>query len=116
MAVKANFLGLPVELREQVYRYYFRVGGYAYDADSDCLKTVVDNRPIDLALLYTCRTVANEARHLPLSLNAIKFTTLYRRDLNKLAGCFNFVSGLYHHIEEDFVLLLGSFLTPEMHA
>ncbi|KAJ4138698.1 hypothetical protein NW768_002556 [Fusarium equiseti] len=117
MAVKANLLSIPAELREQILHHYFRVdGGYAYDGDSDCLKTAVGNRPIDLALLYTCRTVANEARHLPLSLNTIKFTTLYRRDLNNLAGCFNFVSGLYHHIEADLVVLLAKFLTPEMRA
>ncbi|RFN40261.1 hypothetical protein FIE12Z_13066 [Fusarium flagelliforme] len=89
MAVKANFLSLPAELRNQIYHLYFRVGGYAYDVDSDCLKTAANNRPIDLALLYTCRTVANEAIRLPLLLNSIKFTTLYRRDLNSLAGCFS---------------------------
>ena len=115
MAVKANLLSIPAEVREQILHHYFRVdGGYVYDGDSDCLKTAVGNHSIDLALLFTCRTVANEARHLPLSLNTIKFTTLYRRDLNKLAGCFNFVSGLYHHIQADLVVLLAKFLTPEM--
>ena len=93
MAVKANLLSIPAEVREQILHHYFRVdGGYIYDGDSDCLKTAVGNHPIDLALLYTCRTVANEARHLPLSLNAIKFITLHRHDLNKLAGCFNYLS------------------------
>ncbi|KAH7183540.1 uncharacterized protein B0J16DRAFT_401979 [Fusarium flagelliforme] len=116
MAVKANFLSLPAELRDQIYHLYFRVGGYAYDADSDCLKTAADNRPIDLALLYTCRTIANEAIHLPLLLNSIKFTTLYRRDLNNLAGCFSMVSGLYHHLQADFVLQPAHVLTPEMRA
>ncbi|KAI1069037.1 hypothetical protein LB507_006057 [Fusarium sp. FIESC RH6] len=116
MAVEANFLSLPAELRNQIYHLYFRVGGYTYDADSDCLKTTADNRPIDLALLYTCRTVANEAIHFPLFLNSIKFTTLYRRDLNNLAGCFNMVSGLYHHLQADFLLQLAHVLTPEMRA
>lgn len=117
MAVKANLLSIPAEVREEILHHYFRVdGGYIYDGDSDCLKTAVGNHPIDLALLYTCRTVANEARHLPLSLNAIKFTTLYRRDLNKLAGCFNYLSGLYNYLEADLVVALAKFLTPEIRA
>ncbi|RGP75364.1 hypothetical protein FLONG3_5754 [Fusarium longipes] len=116
MAKKADLVSLPAEVREQILFYYFRVdGGYAYDADSDKLKTA-DNRPIDLSLLYTCRLIAAEARHLPLSLNAIKFTTLYRRDLSSLAGCFNLVSGTYHSLESDLTLRLANSMTPEIHA
>jgi hypothetical protein len=116
MAQKANFLSLPVELREQIFHYLFRTdGGYVYDAELDKLKRA-DNRPIELSLLYTCRTIANEARHIPLSLNTIKFTTFYRREWSSLAGCFNVVSATYHHLESDLTLLLAKVMTPEIHA
>lgn len=62
MVAKANLLSLPLELREQMLYHYFKVdGGYVYDAESDTLKTA-GNRPIDLNLLYTCRTIAREAK------------------------------------------------------
>ncbi|KAG5795027.1 hypothetical protein H9Q69_005921 [Fusarium xylarioides] len=78
MSTKFNFLRLPSELRLHIYRDYFQLdGGYAYDAKSDKLKTS-DDQPIDLALIFTCRTIANETRDLPLSLNAVTFSTLYR--------------------------------------
>ncbi|OBS22894.1 hypothetical protein FPOA_09217 [Fusarium poae] len=116
MVDELSLLGLPGEVRAKIYHYYFQVdGGYAYDAECDKLQTV-DNRPIELSLLYTCRTIAREARHLPFSLNAIEFRTLYRPELNNLAGCFNLVATTYQTLESELVLLLASAgaLTPEM--
>ncbi|KAF5986034.1 hypothetical protein FBULB1_2598 [Fusarium bulbicola] len=92
MSTNRSFLTFPSELRSQIYRDYFHVdGGYVYDAKSDKLKTS-DDQPIDLALMFTCRTIANETKHLPLSLNSVTFLTLYREDWRSLAGCFNVVA------------------------
>ncbi|UZP43225.1 hypothetical protein NXS19_011041 [Fusarium pseudograminearum] len=113
-----NLLGLPGEVREKIYRHYFQVdGGYAHDAESDKLKTA-DGHPIDLSLLYTCRTIACEARDLPLSVNDITFTTLYRPELNNLAGCSNLVSSTYQLLEADLLLLIGidGAISPEIHS
>ncbi|CCT69649.1 uncharacterized protein FFUJ_05551 [Fusarium fujikuroi IMI 58289] len=116
MSTKRCFLRLPPELRLHIYRDYFQLeGGYVYDAKSDKLKTS-DGQPIDLALIFTCRTIANETSHLPLSLNSVTFSMLYREDWQSLAGCFNVVATYYRHLEADLVLHLAEFMTPEMYG
>ncbi|KAF5586803.1 uncharacterized protein FSUBG_12014 [Fusarium subglutinans] len=116
MSSNRSFLAFPSELRSQIYRDYFHVdGGYVYDAKSDKLKTS-DDQPIDLALIFTCRTIANETKHLPLSLNSVTFLTLYREDWRSLAGCFNVVATYYQHLELDFALHVAEFMTPDMQS
>ncbi|CVK98591.1 uncharacterized protein FMAN_08569 [Fusarium mangiferae] len=116
MSANRSFLTFPLELRSQIYRDYFQVdGGYVYDAKSDKLKTS-DDQPIDLALIFTCRTIANETKHIPLSLNSVAFLTLYREDWRSLAGCFNLVATYYHHLELDFALHVAEFMTPDMQS
>ncbi|PTD08537.1 hypothetical protein HYE67_005176 [Fusarium culmorum] len=94
MVVTFNFLDLPAEVREQIYRHYFQVDGG-----------------------YTCRTIAREARHVPLSLNAIEFKTRYQPESNNLAGCFNLVSFTYQLLQSELTTLLAiaSAMTPEIH-
>lgn len=116
MSTKRCFLCLPSELRLHIYRDYFQLeGGYVYDAKSDKLKTS-DGQPIDLALMFTCRTIANESSHLPLSVNTVTFSTLYREDWRSLAGCFNVVTAYYRHLEADLVLHLAEFMTTEIYG
>ncbi|KAK2684357.1 hypothetical protein QWA68_016997, partial [Fusarium oxysporum] len=86
-----------------------------YDAKSDKLKTA-NGKPIGLSLIYACRFIANETKHLPLSLNSITFSTLYREDWRSLAGCFNVVAIYYRHLETDFALHLAEFMTPDMQS
>ncbi|KAM0211890.1 hypothetical protein ACHAQI_005043 [Fusarium lateritium] len=113
---KANLLSLPLELRQQIFHDYFKVeGGYVYDAKSDSLKTA-DNRPIELSLISTCRSIANDTRHLPLSINTVKFFTLYREDWRSLAGCFNLVTSYIYVLQSDFVIHLARFMTADMLA
>jgi hypothetical protein len=89
-----------------------RTGDVVYDTDEkkqDCFKNALwsetsDEAPPEIPF-PSLETVRKE-----------KFTTLYRRDLNNLAGCFSMVSGLYHHLQADFVLQLAHVLTPEMRA
>ncbi|KAM0387042.1 hypothetical protein ACHAQC_011108 [Fusarium culmorum] len=97
MVVTFNFLDLPAEVREQIYRHYFQVdGGYVH---------------------HTCRTIAREARHVPLSLNAIEFKTRYQPESNNLAGCFNLVSFTYQLLQSELTTLLAiaGAMTPEIH-
>ncbi|KAF5693090.1 hypothetical protein FDENT_2312 [Fusarium denticulatum] len=116
MSTRRCFLRLPSGLRLHIYYDYFQLdGGYVYDTKSDKLKTS-DDQPIDLALILTCRTIADETRHLPLSLNAVTFSTLYREDWQSLAGCFNVATTYYRHLEADLVLHLAEFITPEMYG
>ncbi|CAJ0544487.1 Ff.00g036410.m01.CDS01 [Fusarium sp. VM40] len=113
---KTCLLNLPLELRLQIFHAYFKVeGGYVYDTESDSLKTV-DNRPIELSLMSTCRSIANETRHLPLSINNIRFSTLYREEWRSLAGCFNMVKSYSRILLSDFVLHIAHLMTADMLA
>ncbi|KAG8665401.1 hypothetical protein FPOAC2_10472 [Fusarium poae] len=116
MATKLRITDLPLELRQQIFREYFKVeGGYVYDGQADKLRNA-DDTPIDLSLSYTCRSIANDCNGLPLAVNTIHFSTLYREDWRSLAGCFNLVATYYYVLQQDIVLHLAHLITPEMHA
>ncbi|KAM0548399.1 hypothetical protein ACHAPJ_009883 [Fusarium lateritium] len=116
MNIAANFVSLPFELREKIYHDYFKAdGGYVYNAESDKL-TTADNSPIELSLMYTCRSIANDTKYMPLAVNTIKFSTLYREDWRGLAGCFNFVSTYHHLISSDLAVRLAHFMTPDIYS
>ncbi|KAH8672226.1 hypothetical protein BGZ61DRAFT_555897 [Ilyonectria robusta] len=98
---RTNFTTLPFELQMHIFHDYFKVdGGYAFNGDSEKL-TTANGKPIDLALMYTCRSIATQTKGMPLSLNTIHFSTVYRRDWTPLAGCFNFVTVLYPLLVAD---------------
>ncbi|CAJ0554818.1 Ff.00g133310.m01.CDS01 [Fusarium sp. VM40] len=116
MSTKHHITNLPLEIRGQIFGEYFKVqGGYIYDSKADKLRNA-DNTPIDLSLVYTCRSIAHDCRHLPLAVNALHFSTLYREDWRSLAGCFNLAATYYNVLQQDLVLHLAHLITPEMHA
>ncbi|KAF4460148.1 hypothetical protein FALBO_13083 [Fusarium albosuccineum] len=107
---------LPFEMRRQIFIYAFKVdGGYVFNGDSEKL-TMADGKPINLALMYTCRSIANDTKGMPLSVNTINFSTVYRRAWNGVAGCFNYVRIFYRLLQEDLVLRLAPFMTPDMYS
>lgn len=111
-----TLITLPPEIREKIFQYYFQVdGGYIFNGDSEKL-TTADNNPINLSLMYTCRSVANETRNMPFAINTITFSTLYREEWRGLAGCFNYVSTYYRLLEADLVVRLVRFMTPDMYS
>ncbi|QPC74463.1 hypothetical protein HYE68_005215 [Fusarium pseudograminearum] len=115
MSTGLRITDLPAEIRQQIFREYFAItGGYVYNGQSDKLRTI-DNTPIDLSLIYTCRSIANDCKRLPLAVNTIQFSTLYREDWRSLAGCFNLVATYYYVLQQDIVLHLAHLITPEMH-
>jgi hypothetical protein len=72
--VDSPFFRLPLELREQVYFHYvYEPTGYHHEATSGKLRCA-DGRPLDLALQYTCRSIAAEMSGLALQHNTITFT------------------------------------------
>lgn len=98
---RTNLTTLPFELQAQIFRHYFKAdGGYVFNGDSEKLTTANGN-PIDLALMSTCRSIAKHTKDMPLSINTVHFSTVYRRDWMPFAGCFNFVSTFYRLLEED---------------
>ncbi|KAL3588263.1 hypothetical protein FPOAC2_10416 [Fusarium poae] len=118
MDPKLNLTTLPSEIRQQIFREYFIVDkGYVYDVALDKL-TVADeaHTPIDLALRFTCRSIAADTKNIPLAVNNIHFVTSFRKDWRSLAGCYNVAATLYYVVEKDFVLHLANHITPEMHS
>ncbi|KAM0203249.1 hypothetical protein ACHAQI_010501 [Fusarium lateritium] len=116
MSTRRHITDLPLEIRQQIFGDYFKVqGGYTYDGKVDKLRNA-DNTPIDLSLIYTCRSIANDCKHLPLAVNTVHFSTYYREDWCSLAGCFNLAATYYRILQQDLVLHLAHLVTPEMHA
>jgi hypothetical protein len=116
MSPKRRITDLPLEIRQQIFGDYFKVqGGYVYDGQADKLRNA-DNTPVNLSLVYTCRSIANDCKNLPLAVNTIHFSTLYREDWRSLAGCFNLAATYYYVLQQDLVLHLGHLMTPDMHA
>ncbi|KAH6973007.1 hypothetical protein BKA56DRAFT_593146 [Ilyonectria sp. MPI-CAGE-AT-0026] len=75
MSSRPSILKLPAELRNKIYQEYFTVqGGYVFNFDSQKL-VAANGRPIDLALMYTCRLIAEDTKHIPITLNTITFST-----------------------------------------
>ncbi|KAJ4168455.1 hypothetical protein NW754_010367 [Fusarium falciforme] len=89
MSSDANLLALPYEVREQIFQHYFKLDrGYFYDGDSEKLVTA-EGQPIDLSLMYTCRSIADDTKNIPLSVNTITFSTVYREDWRERAGRYD---------------------------
>ncbi|KAL7765737.1 hypothetical protein ACKLNR_003653 [Fusarium oxysporum f. sp. zingiberi] len=110
----ANFLGLPLELRQQIYHDYFKVDGdYVYEGDSDKL-VQADGKPISMSLRYACRLVAAETKSFPFMLNSIIFSTLYRKDLQHQAAIHSNLIRYHALLLSELLLRMRYFVTPEM--
>ena len=82
------FLDVPREVRDIIYQHCVQEkDGYSFDFGSGKLRA--SRQPIDLALMYTCKTVAAEIRGLPLGTNTITFSTIYSESLRLRAGRFH---------------------------
>ncbi|SCN92432.1 uncharacterized protein FFB20_12008 [Fusarium fujikuroi] len=110
-----SFLSLPWELRHGIYRFYFPTKqGYHFSPASGKL-TAADGKPIDLALMYTCRLIAEETKEMPLLYNDICFKTFYQKDLSLWLGRFDrLVEAQFLH-QLQLLVQLCPFITPEMH-
>ncbi|KAI3321438.1 hypothetical protein HD806DRAFT_152912 [Xylariaceae sp. AK1471] len=101
MSPRPTFLGLPRELRDMIYRFYVAVDkGYVYNFQSGKLRTA-DGRPIDHALMMTCRLVACEMRGIALTTNTITFaaSASYSDQMRPTAARFDQVLRVLHTIE-----------------
>ncbi|KAF5540087.1 hypothetical protein FNAPI_10628 [Fusarium napiforme] len=112
---RASLLGLPLELRQQIYREYFTVkGGFAYHGDSGKL-VQANNQPIELSLRYACRAIAHETGQYPFTLNAITFSTLYRQDWRKQAIWADYIMDHHTSFQDAMLTRLKRRITPEMY-
>ncbi|KAF4947180.1 hypothetical protein FGADI_10636 [Fusarium gaditjirri] len=108
-------LGLPPELRRMIYEYYYTsADGYLLQPISRKL-AAANGKPIDLALMYTCRLVAHESRDLPLLYNRITISTVYTPELRPWAGRFDYLLFAQLQQQVNLVLVLGNrFLTEQI--
>ncbi|KAM0316748.1 hypothetical protein ACHAPQ_011236 [Fusarium lateritium] len=112
---KASLLGLPQELRDKIYHGYFMVdGGYVYDGESDKL-VQADGQPINLSLRQTCRAIADETRDLPMNLNSIKFSTVYRKEWQQQAKGMRWIVGFHRQLTLDMIVRLRRLVTSDMY-
>ncbi|RBA20536.1 hypothetical protein FPRO05_07983 [Fusarium proliferatum] len=109
------FLSLPPELRHMIYKYYYTTAdGYFLQPISRKLATA-DGKPIDLALIYTCRLIAYESRDMPLSYNKATVSTVYDPEFRAWAGRFDYLLFAQFRKQVSLVLILGDwFLTDKM--
>ncbi|KAJ4135312.1 hypothetical protein NW768_004938 [Fusarium equiseti] len=114
-ASRIGLLSLPLEIREQIYHHYFEVeGGYIYDSATETL-TQIDGKPVDVALRYACRSIADETRHLPFQLNSIKFSTVYRDDWQQIAGTLIWTIHFHKRLQMALLEHLRHHITPDMY-
>jgi hypothetical protein len=117
MPTSPNLVTLPGEVRDEVYGHYFRVeGGYVFDSNSEKL-TALDGGPIHLSLIQTCRSIANDTRHLPFRLNDISFSTLCSPKWSAWAGRYQYQSNFLAILKGDMLYQLqGRHMSPDLEA
>lgn len=81
MSSRLSFLDLPFEIRNAVYLHYVTVEkGYVFNFDTGKLAALGSDgkmKPIDHALMFTCKTVAEEMMGLGFQVNSLIFSTGY---------------------------------------
>lgn len=107
MPSEPSFLGIPRELRDQIYVHYVTTrDGYVYNFHSNKLALANPEHPginIDLALKLTCKQIATEMGGLALRYNTVTFSTVYSDELRSRAARF-------HYLRSSLSLELASFL------
>ncbi|KAM0214106.1 hypothetical protein ACHAPQ_011360 [Fusarium lateritium] len=111
---RSNLLALPWDILEQILKYVFREeGGYAFDSTSEKLVTA-SGTPINLSLMYTCRTIWEDTKDMPLSLNNISFSTMYTPEWRPWAGRYYHLCNYHRHLQTDLLFHLRAYITPGM--
>ncbi|KAF5576792.1 hypothetical protein FPANT_10751 [Fusarium pseudoanthophilum] len=112
---RPHLVTLPYEVRDIIFQEYFRVeGGYVFSSKSEKL-TTAGGQPIDFSLMYACRSIANDTKHLPFEVNDISFSTLFSPDLRAWAGRHQFLSQFIPILKADLICLLqGPTMSPEL--
>ena len=91
------FFELPRELRDPVYWYYLKEdGGYSFHHQSGTIRTS-NSQPVDLALVYTCKSTAAEMRNKAHEINEVTFKTVHSDSGQIRAGYFHL---LHHQLRE----------------
>ncbi|EMT68947.1 hypothetical protein NOF04DRAFT_7006 [Fusarium oxysporum II5] len=114
---RPNLVTLPYDVRIKIFQDYFRVeGGYVFSSESEKL-TTADGQLIDFSLMYTCRSIANDTKHLPFTLNNISFSTFFSPEWRAWAGRHQFLSHFLCILKADLIYhLQGTEMPPELES
>ncbi|KAI4908394.1 hypothetical protein J4E90_009019 [Alternaria incomplexa] len=115
---QSRLLGLPRELRDEIYTYYLQEpGGYVHSPSTNKLRCY-DGQIIDFSLVWTCKMVASEMRDLPLRVNEVVFrpfqdvkTSPEGSDIWSAwsqAGKYDFLLGRLHLLQEEMFALAAT--------
>lgn len=113
---QSNLLALPWDILKTIFEDVFREeGGYDFDSTSEKLVAASGN-PINLSLMYTCRSIWEETKNMPLSLNNISFSTFYTPSWRPWAGRFSYLCNYHSHLLTDLLFHLRADITPQMRS
>ncbi|KAF5636148.1 C6 transcription factor [Fusarium sp. NRRL 52700] len=114
---RRHLVTLPYEVRDKIFKEYFRVeGGYVFNRESEKL-TTADGQPIDFSLMYTCHSIANNTQHLPFAFNNISFSTFFSPEWMAWAGRHQFLSQFICLLRADLIYhLQGAEMSPELES
>ncbi|QKD62794.2 uncharacterized protein FOBCDRAFT_324966 [Fusarium oxysporum Fo47] len=114
---RPNLVTLPYDVRIKIFQDYFRVeGGYVFSSESEKL-TTADGQLIDFSLMYTCRSIANDTKHLRFTLNNISFSTFFSPEWRAWAGRHQFLSHFLCILKADLIYhLQGTEMPPELES
>lgn len=101
MPPKLSFLDLPPEIRNTIYRHYVTIEkGYVFNFETGRLAALGSDgemKPIELALKFTCKTVAEEMVGLDFQVNTINFSTGYSDRWRVNAGQFHHLQAYFNY-------------------
>ncbi|KAH7147642.1 hypothetical protein DER46DRAFT_75197 [Fusarium sp. MPI-SDFR-AT-0072] len=112
-----HLVTFPYEVRVKIFQGYFHVeGGYVFSSESENL-TTADGQPIDFSLMYTCRSIAKDTKHLPFTLNNISFSTFFSPEWRAWAGRHQFLSHFLCILKAELIYnLQGTEMSPELES
>ncbi|KAG7406027.1 hypothetical protein Forpe1208_v014085 [Fusarium oxysporum f. sp. rapae] len=112
-----HLVTFPYEVRVKIFQGYFQVeGGYVFSSESENL-TTADGQPIDFSLMYTCRSIAKDTKHLPFTLNNISFSTFFSPEWRAWAGRHQFLSHFLCILKADLIYnLQGTEMSPKLES
>jgi hypothetical protein len=105
MASHSTFLGIPVEVRVQIYCEYASIdGGYVYNPASGKLQAA-DGGLSQLSLMSTCRQVAAEFRSIPLAVDTVTFTASSSCSTDAQSGAGRFDAVQREQVKAEYQML-----------
>jgi hypothetical protein len=101
MSSKLSFLDLPFEIRSAIYLHYVSSEkGYVFNFDTGKLAALGSDgktKPIDHALKFTCKTIAEEMMGLDFQVNPVNFSTGYSDQWRVNAARFHNMQAYFNY-------------------